>query len=66
MLIVAPNGIINWLMAGRTSSCSSAVFIDKGMTAAELDVENARSIASRDDDRNFNVNRPGFAGGSNS
>ena len=46
--------MMNWLIGGRTPSRSSAVFIDSGMTAAELDVEKASSITSRAEDRNFN------------
>lgn len=46
MFIVAPKGITNWDTLGFTFIFSSAVLIDNGITAAELDVENASSCAS--------------------
>ncbi len=41
MLIVAPIGIMNWETRGFTFSFSSAVLIERGITAAELEVEKA-------------------------
>jgi hypothetical protein len=46
MLIVAPKGITNCDICGLTFNFSSAVLIDTGITAAELDVENARICES--------------------
>ena len=47
MLIVAPRGTTNCETERRTPSASSAVFIERGITAAELDVENASSWTLR-------------------
>ena len=47
MLIVAPSGTTKFATDLRTPSFSSAVLIDMGSTAAELEVENASSINSR-------------------
>ena len=38
---------MNWETGRDTPSFSSAVFIDKGITAAELEVENASSCAAQ-------------------
>ena len=45
MFIVAPIGIMNWAIELRMPSLSSATFIEYGIVAAELDVENAKSCA---------------------
>ena len=54
MLIVAPRGTTNCATLSRTFRFSTAVLIDIGMTAAELDVLNASSRRSRDSRTNCN------------
>ena len=49
MLIVAPSGTMNCAMDGRTFNFSSAVWIDSGITAAELDVENVEPLTHPSD-----------------
>ena len=43
MFMVAPTGIMNLDTRGFTFKLSSAVFNERGITAAELEVEKARS-----------------------
>ena len=57
MLRVAPSGITNCEIVGRTLSFSSAVRIESGMTAAELEVENAKSCTSRTSRKNAHGER---------
>ncbi|MPN22718.1 hypothetical protein SDC9_170101 [bioreactor metagenome] len=54
MFAVAPRGITNSEIEGLIPNLSSAVLMDKGITAAELEVEKARSITSRIAFRNSN------------
>ncbi len=53
MLTVVPKGTRNCAMDVFTASFSSAVFMVRGITAAELDVEKARSWTSRTLPRKF-------------